>query len=235
MRIAPIVTISCALAWGTSAMAKPDWRARLRWHAFERPHALDAAPAPAAVYETADLRAAEQLLDGGQPDGAARLVDRVIFDSRDAREVCRARILAVHVVQWEGPAAELRTALVDLAARLRSRRADDDCRREADALIGPFAYAFDLESDELDPMVIVPLWDAAAAIATTEARRTIALHDRALVYWRRASSGDTTSARWRAAAIAAEQAAAADPTDDDMIAYARDARWNAMIVARNGR
>jgi hypothetical protein len=235
MRIAAIVTIMCALAWGADAAAKPDWHAALRWRAYEKPRALDAAQVPATVYETAGLHDAQLLIDNGEFEHAMARLSRLILDSANPREVCRARILVVRVGIDSASGDERRAAVSDLAARLRSRRSDDDCRLEGDALVGSLAYTYDLESAELDPMALVPLWDAAASIATTEARRTGALHDRALVYWRRASWGDGGAARWRAAAIAADQAVAADPADDNMASRARDARWNAMLFARAGR
>jgi hypothetical protein len=232
MRVTVLVTIVCA---ATTVAARPDWHGRIRWHASEEPRKLDPAAAPAARYETAELRAVQRLVDGGWYESAMARLSRVILESSDLREVCRARILATRVALDYGSVAERPAAAFALVSRLRVRRSDDDCRREGDALVGELATVVELESQELDPIVVASLWDAAAAIATSNPRRTAAIHNGALDYWRRASWGDGGAARWRAAAIAAEQAAAADPTDDDMIGRARDARWNASLFATNGR
>jgi len=227
MRIVVVVVLA-----GVSghAAARPAWRDQILG-APENLRPLEPAPAPALVYQTHSLRDIQPMLDQAMASLALRTLAAVIRGSDDPREVCRAQVLTAHALGYLRDPAGERAGAIWLAAQLWSRPSHDDCRREADALIGTIAIEQEAEGHQLDPITFVPLWNAEASIATTAARRAAALHDRARDFWRHASRSGACAAPWRAAAAAAEEAVVADPTDLDMVTRAAEAHWNATLCA----
>ena len=172
-------------------------------------------------------------LDAGRAADAVVVLQAAARRETDPARACEDRVGALEGLAVGGD----RRAILNQAGALAGALAGADCATEADRVIGGLAWAWhaELPKSEADPALVRRMWELAAQVATTPARRAAAARNRAELAWRRAESGGGHDPdAWADAAEAAQDAAELAPADAGLAGLAVDGWTNTVHVARAG-